>query len=152
MPVEIERKFLVRGTSWRQAATGRQLIRQGYLFTTDRLSFRVRLIEDMEAAITLKVGGAALSRGEYEYLVPVEDGRELLAAAEGREITKLRYTIPHGAHEWIVDEVLGRHAGLFLAEIELLAEDETFERPDWVGEEVTGNPRYRNAELSATGR
>lgn len=148
MATEIERKFLVRDDSWRGAARGSRYYRQGYLATTARCSVRVR-IEDGAATLNVKGATPGVTRAEYEYPLPREDALQMLdALCEGGMIEKTRYFVPHGAHTWEVDVFEGENAGLVVAEIELGAEDEAFERPAWVGEEVSDDLRYYNARLA----
>ena len=150
MGIEIERKFLVTSTAWRDAAPTPITIRQGYLLKSNGASLRVRIIDDSNAVITFKTAGSGVSRGEYEYPIPLEDARELLLLAGDRTIDKQRSTLSHSGKIWVVDEFTGRHAGLVLAEIELQTEAEAFETPTWAGAEVTGDPAYSNAQLAET--
>jgi adenylate cyclase len=146
---EIERKYRVTGDGWRAGVTKSTRIRQGYIFTDDRGNLRVRISDDETAVITIKSGGG-FSRAEFEYPVPIADGRELMALAGSRTIDKTRYSVTFGDKEWIVDVFEGRHKGLVLAEIELESEDEPFDRPDWAREDVTDNPDMSNAALAGT--
>jgi adenylate cyclase len=144
--VEIERKFLVAGDAWR--ALGEPvLLRQGYLNSDPARTVRVR-IEGQGAAITIKSKNVGATRGEWEYPVPLADAAELLdGLCERPLIEKFRSRIEYQGHVWEVDEFLGENAGLVVAEIELGAPDEAFARPGWIGEEVTGDPRYYNSSL-----
>lgn len=147
MPVEIERKFLVTGDAWREGATAERLV-QGYLVASADLSVRVRRVGD-RCAITIKGGEAGLVRSEYEYDIPVAEGEELLASLCGsRVIEKIRHRLCFSSRIWTVDEFLGSHSGLLLAEVELARPDEIIELPPWVGREVTGDAAYQNASLS----
>ena len=148
MAKEIERKFLVASDAWRAAATGSKRIVQGYLSDGHGVTVRIRIFDDARAVLTIKAGGTVLSRDEYEYDVPLADGRELVAHAEGRVIEKRRHAVPYAGRDWEVDVFEGRHAGLVLAEIEMESEDAEVELPDWVGEDVTGDPRYYNSALA----
>ncbi|MET3897528.1 adenylate cyclase [Devosia sp. UYZn731] len=148
MAKEIERKFLVNSDAWRRAASGSEAIVQGYLARGDGVTVRIRIFEDARAVLTIKAGGTAFSRDEYEYEVPLEDGRELLAHAGQQVIAKRRYTVPYAGRDWEVDVFEGRHAGLVLAEIEMESEDARVELPDWVGKDVTGDERYYNSALA----
>jgi adenylate cyclase len=144
--VEIERKFLVAGEAWRALGEA-VLLRQGYLSSDPSRTVRVR-IEGQGAAITIKSKNVGAKRGEWEYPVPLADAAELLdGLCERPLIEKYRRRIEYQGHVWEVDEFLGENAGLVVAEIELNAADETFARPDWIGEEVTGDPRYYNSSL-----
>lgn len=151
MGIEIERKFLVRDESWRHAETGSALLRQGYLSRSDKASVRVRTIGEADAAITIKSAGTRLVRGEFEYAIPIADALELLALRTGLLIEKRRHQVPHAGKRWEVDVFAGPLAGLVLAELELSHEDEPFERPPWLGEEVTHDPRYFNSALAREG-
>lgn len=146
MGVEIERKFLLVGDGWR--ALGQPvLLRQGYLSSHKDRVVRVR-IEGEQAVMTVKGRTVGASRGEWEYAIPMADAVELLdGLCEQPLIEKYRRRIAIGPHVWEVDEFLGANAGLVVAEIELGAEDEAFDKPDWVGEEVTDDKRYLNANL-----
>jgi adenylate cyclase len=146
MGVEIERKFLVEGDSWRDEATSAEPIDQGYL-RSDDATVRVRTIGE-RGFITLKGRTSGVTRSEFEYEIPFEDAVKMLDEFCGdRRLTKTRHTVFVGDHEWVVDVFHGRHDGLVLAEIELDSEDESFDMPDWVGPEVSGDPAYYNANL-----
>ena len=146
MGIEIERKFLVANDAWR--GQGRPtLMRQGYLVADQVRTVRVR-IEGERAVITIKSKSEGASRGEWEYEIPVPDAAELLERlCEQPLVEKVRHRIEHAGHTWEVDEFQGENAGLVVAEIELGSEDEAFETPDWIGREVTGDPRYYNSSL-----
>jgi adenylate cyclase len=148
MGQEIERKFLVSSDGWRAVATGSQRIVQGYLSEGHDVTVRIRVFDDKRAVLTLKTGGTALSRGEYEYDVPLADGRELMAHARPHVIEKVRHAVPFGGRGWEVDVFEGRHAGLVMAEIEMESEDAAVQLPDWLGDEVTRNERYYNSALA----
>jgi len=148
MAREIERKFLLANADWRQAATGSRPFRQGYLAVENGLTVRVRLIGADRARLTLKAGKTGLVRDEFEYDIPRADGEALLLLSGGHVIEKVRYDVPVGASPWTIDVFSGRHSGLVMAEIELDAEDAPFERPSWLGREVTDDPRYANANLA----
>jgi adenylate cyclase len=147
--VEIERKFLLRGDAWRQLGEP-VLLRQGYLSSDPARTVRVR-IESARGTITIKGKNSGATRAEWEYDIPLAEAGELLdTLCERPLIEKYRRRIAHGGHTWEVDEFLGENAGLAVAEIELRSEDETFDRPDWIGEEVTGEARYYNSSLIRT--
>ena len=149
MSLEIERKFLVREDLWKPAReSGRgTLLRQGYLSSHPDRIVRVR-IEGEAAVMTIKGRTVGASRGEWEYPIPLEDARVLLDdLCEKPVIEKTRYRVPHRGMVWEVDEFHGENVGLVVAEIELVSEDQQFDLPDWVGEEVTHDPRYANANL-----
>lgn len=146
MSKEIERKFLVTDTSYRALATGKAEIVQGYLSRVPERTVRVRLWND-EAFLTVKTRNVGITRNEWEYRIPAADAREMLKACEGL-LEKTRYIVPAGdGLKWEVDEFHGRHEGLTVAEIELPAEDCGFTKAGFVGEEVTGDPRYYNSNL-----
>jgi adenylate cyclase len=122
-------------------------MRQGYLTSDPMRTVRVR-IEGERAVITIKSKSIGATRGEWEYEIPVPDAVELLERlCEQPLVEKVRHRIVYGGHTWEVDEFLGENAGLVVAEIELGSEDEAFEKPDWIGQEVTGDPRYYNSSL-----
>ncbi|MCB0219626.1 MAG: CYTH domain-containing protein [Chrysiogenetes bacterium] len=146
MPREIERKFLVRGDAWRSAATSSARFSQGYLLNTVGKSIRVRLA-GAQAWLTIKAAAEGIARHEFEYPIPPEHARELLALCEGPLIEKTRHLVTIEGFVWEVDEFGGENAGLIVAEIELPDEDADFARPEWLGEEVTHDPRYLNAAL-----
>lgn len=146
MRTEIERKFLVVGDGWRAGARA-DAIRQGYLAASRTLSVRVRALDE-RATLTIKGDHGGITRLEYEYAIPVADAHDLLDALCHRPlIEKTRHTLMHGGLEWVVDEFAGDNAGLVMAEVELDSEDQAVDLPDWVGEEVTGDPRYLNVNL-----
>jgi adenylate cyclase len=149
MGVEIERKFLLRGDLWRHAAVRRLEMRQGYLAGTERASIRVRVAGD-QAWLNIKSGGLVAQRREFEYSIPVDQGREILSAlCELPPIEKARHYVPFEGFEWEIDEFHGLNAGLIVAELELEREDQEFPRPEWLGEEVTHLGRYYNVCLSS---
>ena len=145
MAIEIERKFLIIGDAWRSAPA--VFYSQGYLNRDKARTVRVRIAGD-EAFLTIKGQSVGASRAEFEYPVPVEDACELLALCEQPLIEKYRRKIPHAGFVWEVDEFVGDNAGLVVAEIELPSEDCVFDKPEWVGEEVTSDARYFNSNLS----
>jgi adenylate cyclase len=149
MAEEIERKFRVRSDGWRAAATGSRHIRQGYLLVSDDMNLRVRILDDSDAVITIKVDShSSMSRAEFEYEIPLEDARQLIVFAGEHVVTKRRYDVPAGGSDWVVDVYEDAHAGLVVAEIELDRESESFARPDWLGDEVTNDPHFGNVELA----
>ena len=146
MGIEIERKFLLDDDGWRGLGQP-TLMRQGYLTSDPVRTVRVR-IEGERAVITIKSKATFATRGEWEYEIPVADAAELLdRLCEQPLIEKTRHRIEHAGHTWEVDEFQGENAGLVVAEIELGSEDEAFDKPDWIGQEVTGDPRYYNSSL-----
>lgn len=148
MAKEIERKFLLVGDDWRELAKGTHY-RQGYLNSAKERTVRVRTIDD-KGFLTIKGITTGATRVEYEYEIPHSDCTEMLDnLAEQPIIEKARYKIEFGGFVWEVDEFFGVNKGLVVAEIELKSEDQAFEKPSWVGEEVTGDPRYYNSNLVA---
>lgn len=147
MPTETERKFLVTGTQYRDSATRAYTIKQGYLGRRPTVRVRVR---DDEGFITVKgpKSLSGMSCYEWEKAIPRDEAEELLQLSVGIVIDKTRYLVPFGGHTFEVDEFHGAHEGLVIAEIELSDEAESFGRPSWLGEEVTGDPRYYNSYLA----
>jgi len=147
MGLEIERKFLVRGESWRDQVTEKTVIEQGYLTNEIRLVTRVR-ISGETAYLTLKGATEGLRRSEFEYEIPLLDAKAMLETlSQNAVISKIRYYIPADDHIWEIDVFEGANKGLVVAEIELSDEDEFFQMPDWVGKEVSTDPKYFNANL-----
>ncbi len=146
MGVEIERKFLVKGREWRPSAPGKS-IQQGYLCLDPERSVRIRLLQD-RAFLTIKGASEGARRFEFEYPVPCEDARQLLAMCQAGLIEKTRYKIEFAGRIWDVDEFHGLNQGLILAEIELESETCEVTLPPWAGEEVTDDPRYFNLYLA----
>ena len=147
MGKEIERKYLVLGESWRELAEG-VLYRQGYLNSQKERVVRARTMGP-KAALTIKGISVGATRLEFEYEIPFDDANSLLELCEQPLVEKTRYKIPFGGLIWEVDEFHGVNEGLVVAECELESEDQAIEKPDWVGEEVTGDPRYFNSNLIA---
>nr|WP_267877708.1 CYTH domain-containing protein [Duganella guangzhouensis] len=144
--VEIERKFLLSGDGWMQLGEP-VFFKQGYLSSNKERVVRVR-IEGERAVITIKGANKGATRGEWEYEIPVADAVELLdGLCEQPLIEKYRRRIEFAGNVWEVDEFLGVNAGLVVAEIELRSEGQQFDKPDWVGEEVTSDLRYLNSNL-----
>lgn len=148
MGLEIERKFLVRSEAWREAVRSSAALQQGYLSSNSKATVRVRLFDDARAVLTLKGKAKGITRAEYEYDIPLEEGRELLELARPNVLEKRRYVVEHDGLEWEVDVFEGRHSGLVLAELELSSAEQQFSFPDWLGEEVTHDDRYFNASLA----
>lgn len=147
MSKEIERKFLVKG-DFKPFASKQTRITQGYLSSVPERTVRVR-IKGESGFITIKGIGSAsgTSRYEWEKEIPVAEVEQLLAICEPGVIDKTRYLVKAGEHTFEVDEFYGENEGLVVAEVELSAEDEDFEKPEWIGEEVTGDVRYYNSML-----
>jgi adenylate cyclase len=146
MATEIERKFLVKGTSWRQSNSVR--LSQGYLNRDKQRTVRVR-IAGAKAFLTVKSVRQGVTRGEFEYEIPVADAEQMLKLSDGPIVEKNRHVIERDGLKWEVDEFLGENAGLVMAEIELTSEDQPFSRPAWLGREVTHDNRYYNSNLAA---
>jgi CYTH domain-containing protein len=149
MALEIERKFLVKGDFKPFIAHTIRIV-QGYLCISEQRTIRIR-IKDNKAFLTIK--GASntngFSRHEFEYEIPVEDAKELLQMSPYPIIEKERNLIPSKTHTFEVDVFHGVYEGLILAELELQSENETYEKPEWLGKEVTGNKQYYNAFMVA---
>lgn len=150
MSQEIERKFLVEDDSYRTMASSSSRIAQGYICRTSGRTVRVRIRGD-KGYLTIKgpsVDGG-LSRYEWEHEISLREAEELMRLCDGGIIDKVRYLVPVGRHLFEVDEFLGDNEGLVMAEVELDAVDETFEKPSFLGREVTGDRRYYNSCLTA---
>jgi CYTH domain-containing protein len=148
MKQEIERKFLVTGDGWRAAAGEGSLCCQGYLSSGEGATVRVRLL-GKKAFLTIKGPTQGISRPEMEYEIPVPDAEYMIEnLCGGRMISKVRYILNYSGLRWEIDEFHGRHQGLVLAEIELEREDQPFGKPDWLGQEVSHDPLYRNSALA----
>jgi len=147
MAIEIERKFLLRDDSWRATADDGVLIRQGYLAGSEKSSIRVRIASD-KANINIKSATLGITRQEYEYPIPLAEANEMLdTLCEGPLIEKTRYHVLHAKHRWEIDVFSGDNQGMVVAEVELGSVGEGFERPDWLGEEVSDDTRYYNVCL-----
>ncbi|MDY3115436.1 MAG: CYTH domain-containing protein [Sutterella sp.] len=148
MAKEIERKFLVKGDAWRMLSMG-TYYRQGYLNSTKERTVRIRTVGD-KAFMTVKGPTVGVTRMEFEYEIPYDDCVTMLEnLAEKPIIEKKRYKIARGDLVWEIDEFFGVNEGLIVAEVELQSEDQAFDKPDWIGEEVSGDPRYYNSMLVA---
>ena len=146
MGVEIERKFLLAGDGWRALGTP-VLFRQGYLSLDPDRTVRVR-VEGDQGRLTIKGRSSGATRGEWEYPLPLADADDLLARlCQQPLIEKYRRRIDFAGNTWEVDEFLGANRGLVVAEIELASEDQAFDKPDWIGAEVTDDKRYYNSSL-----
>ena len=148
MAQEIERKFLVKDDSYKALAYHASRIAQGYICSMRGRTVRVR-IRDEKGYLTIKgpADAAGLGRYEWEKEIPLEEARELMKLCEPGMIDKTRYLVQAGKHVFEVDEFYGENEGLTIAEVELAAKDEAYEKPDFVGEEVTGDVRYYNSFL-----
>lgn len=146
MSIEIERRFLLKNDAWREAASAPQTLKQGYLSVEKERTIRVRIIGE-QAWLTIKGYISDVSRSEFEYEIPLAHAEAMMAMSPFK-MEKLRYKVAHGGFTFEIDEYFGDNAPLIVAEIELPAEDTPFERPDWLGEEITSNGRFTNAYLS----
>lgn len=146
MGTEIERKFLVHGDAWKSLGAGTRM-RQGYLSTDPERVVRVRVEGDV-ATLTIKGRSVGATRGEWEYAIPLAEAEELLTMLCLRPLVeKIRYRVEYEGMLWEVDQFLDDNDGLVVAEIELTTEDQVFVKPQWVGDEVTDDARYYNANL-----
>lgn len=148
MAIEIERKFLVKNDSFKKESVRKIRITQRYLSSVPERTVRVR-IKGPKGFITIKSMGnkSGVSRFEWEKEITVEEAKELLKICEPGIIDKTRYNVKFGKHTFEVDEFFGENEGLTVAEVELKSEDEKFDKPDWLGEEVTGDVNYFNSML-----
>lgn len=148
MALEIERKFLVAGLAWRAQAHASERFAQGYLNADGKASVRVR-IEGEAANLNIKAARIGNARAEYEYPIPLAEAREILDSLTlTPPVKKTRHWVRHGEHTWEIDVFEGANAPLVVAEIELSARDENFERPPWLGAEITEDARYYNHALA----
>jgi adenylate cyclase len=148
MATEIERKFLLASDDWRAEVEESMRLTQGYLSRGQQSAVRVRIKGDT-AQLNIKHTIDGISRLEYEYSLPLTDAQEILERVALRPlIDKTRHHVHRGQHLWEIDEFYGENAGLIVAEIELNDPDEVFERPSWLGKEVSDDVRYYNSRLS----
>ena len=147
--MEIERKFLVRSADYRKEAFKNVRMLQGFLNTDPQRTVRVRIAEN-KGYLTVKgiSNDAGTSRKEWEFEIEVQLAEEMIALSEASPIDKTRFLVKSGEHLFEIDEFHGANAGLVVAEVELQTEDEVFTKPHWLGDEVTGDPKYYNAQLS----
>jgi adenylate cyclase len=151
MAVEIERKFLVKSDDWRSNAGPGRRFCQGHVARAGEVSVRVRRAED-RAFITVKGGRDGIARPEFEYEIPVVDAEEMLADLCQRPLLeKTRYNVEHAGLVWEIDVFTSPADGLVIAEVELKQIDQPVPMPDWVGEEVTDDPRYRSTMIASDG-
>ena len=142
---EIERKFLVIGTDW-QSATPTYYC-QGYLNRDKHRTVRVRVAGE-HGFLTVKGLTSGASRAEFEYTIPLDDAKALLALCEGPLVEKMRHVVEHAGMRWEIDTFLGDNEGLVVAEIELESEAQAITLPEWIGAEITADARYYNSSLS----
>lgn len=144
MATEIERKYLIKEDLLNLPANGNRIV-QGYLWSEKGKSMRIRITKG-KGFLTIKTGTNPLSRLEYEYEIPMTDAEELLSQCD-KKIEKTRFIIVFAGMDWEVDVFEGENKGLVMAEIELESEDQEFEKPEWLGLEVTQDKRYLNVNL-----
>jgi adenylate cyclase len=149
MSLEIERKFLIKNLDFKTESFEKKYLKQGYLNADKNRTVRIR-IADEKAFITIKgkSNKAGTTRFEWEKEIPFSEAEELLLLCEPSIIEKHRYLIKKGTHTFEVDVFLGDNQGLIVAEVELNSENETFEKPTWLGNEVTGELKYYNSSIS----
>lgn len=146
--IEIERKFLVRSDAFKKEVQSQERITQGFLNTHPERTVRVRINGDFGyLTVKGKSNESGTSRFEWEKEISLEDAEALIPLCEDGIIEKTRYLVPTGSHVFEIDEFNGNNEGLIIAEIELNHENELFEKPDWLGEEVTGDIKYYNSQL-----
>jgi len=147
MPIEIERKYLLRNDDWRLNANQGTDYEQGYIIGSDKASVRVRL-EGATAMLNIKSATLGIKRQEYEYEIPVNEALELLSSLCAKPLVKkTRYIVIENDDKWEIDVFSGDNTGLVMAEIELQSEDQSIELPSWCGQEVSDDPRYYNVNL-----
>lgn len=149
MNIEIERKFLVKNNDFKTEAQHKSFLKQGFLNSHKERTVRVRIL-DNKSFLTIKgkSNNSGISRLEWEIEIPLKEGKKLLSLSEKGIIEKYRYYIKKEKYTFEVDEFLGDNKGLIIAEIELNNENDTFEKPNWLGKEVTGQKKYYNSFLS----
>ncbi len=146
MALEIERKFLLKDSSWRGVVQTETVIKQGYLNSAIERTLRVRVLGD-KGFLTIKGKTENLTRKEFEYEVPLEEAVEMIALSEKPIIEKIRYTVELDGLLWEIDEFFGINEGLIVAEVELKSEEQRFILPEWIGVEVSSDSRYYNSAL-----
>jgi CYTH domain-containing protein len=145
MGIEIERKFLIAGDGWQSSDATH--LRQGYLNRDKTRTVRVRIAGE-QAFLTIKGISIGATRQEFEYLIPLPDAEALLPLCDGPLIDKTRHRVSYDGLIWEIDEFHGDNAGLIMAEVELASEQQSFAKPPWLGQEVTGDVRYYNSSLA----
>jgi CYTH domain-containing protein len=149
MAIEIERKFLIADESWKHSVVGSVYIRDGLIANYNDRKVRVR-IYDKSATITLKGHHAGITRAEFEYPIPLSDAEEIIRTmCDDHVLEKRRYFVPYEGINWEIDAYEGILNGIVLAEIELKTMDQTLTIPQWIGREVTGDPKYRKINMFA---
>jgi adenylate cyclase len=146
MGLEIERKFLIKNDSWKNEIKKTVSIRQGYLNSEVERTVRIR-IQGEQGVLTIKGKNQNVTRKEFEYQIPLDDALNLLSMCEKPIIKKTRFLIPSNRSTWEIDVFDGENKGLVIAEIELTSEEESFDIPNWLGEEVSSESKYYNSSL-----
>ncbi|MFT5666323.1 MAG: adenylate cyclase [Vicingaceae bacterium] len=146
MGLEIERKFLIKNDSWKNEIKKTVSIRQGYLNSEVERTVRIR-IQGEQGVLTIKGKNQNVTRKEFEYQIPLDDALNLLSMCEKPIIEKTRFLIPSNRSTWEIDVFDGENKGLVIAEIELTSEEESFDIPNWLGEEVSSESKYYNSSL-----
>ena len=146
MGLEIERKFLIKNDSWKNEIKKTVSIRQGYLNSEVERTVRIR-IQGEQGVLTIKGKNQNVTRKEFEYQIPLDDAINLLSMCEKPIIEKTRFLIPSNRSTWEIDVFDGENKGLVIAEIELTSEEESFDIPNWLGEEVSSESKYYNSSL-----
>ncbi len=150
MAIEIERKFLLASDEWRQRVYSSRKLQQGYLNDSSESSIRIRTA-NTQAWLNIKSVVIGATRQEFEYEIPLDDANQMLSTlCSHRIVKKTRHLVQIAHHTWEIDEFEGDNSDLIVAEIELNDEDEQFEKPSWIGKEVTMDKRYYNNQLSKT--
>ena len=148
MPVEIERKFLVKHDGWKSHCVRSVRIRDGLVANSNDCKVRVR-ISDRKATLAVKSPQVGITRSEFEYEVPLIDAEEMLRLCGDRHLEKIRYFVPYAGATWEINAYEGILSGVVIAEIELQSEKQSFELPDWIGKDVTHDPKYHKFNLLA---
>lgn len=148
MAKEIERKFLVLNNGWRSRVSRSSSFRQAYIAFMEDRSVRVRIVDDTEAKLTVKIGANTMKREEFEYQVPLTDAEEMISHAIGIVLEKTRHELTYQGYVWEIDVYDAAYRGLVVAEVELSHEHDQPPLPDWLGPEVTGDRRYSNQTLA----
>jgi len=144
MGIEIERKFLITNDNWRKDADAGTYMVQAYMSSNEKSSIRIRIIGDA-ANLNIKSKTLGIERSEFEYPIPINEAKEMLDSLCDRPyIEKTRFHVMHDSHQWEIDVFTGENEGLIVAELELGSADEQFTLPDWVGNDVSDDPRYYN--------
>lgn len=147
--IEIERKFLTKNKNWKEDIVKSEPIIQGYLASASGNGITVRIrVTGQHGFMTFKGPRFGISRTEYEYEVPINDAKSILLESQAPTVKKVRHTVMHDGDLWVIDVYKGSNKGLTIAEIELESEDQPFEIPEWIKEEVTGETPYRNSRLA----